>query len=110
MTHRSLPYLLAIALSSAALPVEAQRPLGKRDVDAPKQKPQKTQPQEQASTQGMVIAGDREAPLVLYVVPWQEPKPVPPRAAERSALIPNVYEDLAERQDPWARRLEAVRE
>lgn len=41
---------------------------------------------------GMVITGDREAPLVLYIVPWQEPKALPPPAALMQTLLPNVID------------------
>lgn len=41
--------------------------------------------------QGMVIRGDQEAPLVLYIVPWQEPKALelsPPLIP----LLPQVFD------------------
>lgn len=41
---------------------------------------------------GMVITGDREAPLVLYIVPWQEPKPVPPPPPPLQSLLPAVVD------------------
>lgn len=37
---------------------------------------------------GMVITGDREAPLVLYIVPWQEPKPVQAPQPPLQPLLP----------------------
>lgn len=42
---------------------------------------------------GMVIKGDQEAPLVLYIVPWQEPKQPAPPEVPRQALIPAVLDD-----------------
>jgi hypothetical protein len=52
------------------------------------------QPVKEAAQQqpGMVITGDREAPLVLHIVPWQEPKPVPPREIPLQPLIPQVLD------------------
>jgi hypothetical protein len=46
-----------------------------------------------ASQPGMVIKGDQEAPLVLYIVPWQEPKLPPVPETTRQALIPQVLDD-----------------
>lgn len=44
-----------------------------------------------SADQGMVIRGDQEAPLVLYIVPWQEPKvlELPPPLIP---LLPQVFE------------------
>ena len=44
------------------------------------------------ATGGMVITGDREAPLVLHIVPWQEPKPVAPPRAPLQELLPAVVD------------------
>lgn len=41
---------------------------------------------------GMVITGDREAPLVLHIVPWQDPKPVAPPAVPALPLLPTVVD------------------
>lgn len=41
--------------------------------------------------QGMVIRGDQEAPLVLYIVPWQEPKAVE-LPAPLVPLLPQVFD------------------
>lgn len=47
-----------------------------------------------AQQPGMVITGDREAPLVLYIVPWQEPKPVVPPQMPGQELMPPVVDHL----------------
>lgn len=41
--------------------------------------------------QGMVIRGDQEAPLVLYIVPWQEPKAME-LPAPLVPLLPQVFD------------------
>lgn len=41
--------------------------------------------------QGMVIRGDQEAPLVLYIVPWQEPKALE-LPAPLIPLLPQVFD------------------
>ena len=61
----------------------------------PSQRPQSAAGQparEDAQQPGMVVTGDREAPLVLHIVPWQEPKPVPQRELPLQPLIPQVLE------------------
>ena len=61
----------------------------------PSQRPQSVAGQparDDAQQPGMVVTGDREAPLVLHIVPWQEPKPVPPRDVQLQSLIPQVFE------------------
>jgi len=40
---------------------------------------------------GMVITGDREAPLVLYIVPWQEPRTAAPEVVLQP-LLPKVLD------------------
>lgn len=40
---------------------------------------------------GMVVTGDREAPLVLYIVPWQEPRMAVPEVVLQP-LLPNVLD------------------
>ena len=47
---------------------------------------------ENAQQPGMVITGDREAPLVLYIVPWQEPKASLPPDVPMQTLLPNVID------------------
>jgi hypothetical protein len=42
----------------------------------------------------MVITGDRDAPLVLHIVPWQEPAPVELPKAPRQRLVPVVVDRL----------------
>lgn len=44
------------------------------------------------SSGGMVITGDREAPLVLHIVPWQEPKAVVPAQVPLQPLLPDVVD------------------
>lgn len=46
------------------------------------------------ATGGMVITGDREAPLVLHIVPWQEPKPVAPPRVPLQDLLPVVVDQV----------------
>lgn len=45
-----------------------------------------------SATGSMVITGDREAPLVLHIVPWQEPKPVVPPPVALQQLLPEVVD------------------
>jgi hypothetical protein len=42
---------------------------------------------------GMIIKGDQEAPLVLFIVPWQEPKPPAAPAVLQQSLLPPVLDD-----------------
>ena len=44
------------------------------------------------ATSGMVISGDREGPLGLYLAPWQEPLAQLPEALLQSSL-PKVLDD-----------------
>lgn len=44
-----------------------------------------------AAAPGMVITGDREAPLVLYIVPWQEPRMAAPEVVQQP-LLPKVLD------------------
>lgn len=45
-----------------------------------------------APAAGMVITGDREAPLVMSIIPWAEPKPVVPPEAPLLPLLPQVID------------------
>ena len=72
--------LLALALSLAVAPAFAQRSAAKGSAPAPEA--------------GMVITGDKEAPLVLYIVPWQEPASAAPPAVDVLPLLPQVLDDL----------------
>jgi hypothetical protein len=42
---------------------------------------------------GMLIKGDQEAPLVLYVVPWQEPRVPEVPEADLQPVLPKVLDD-----------------
>lgn len=44
-----------------------------------------------AAAPGMVVTGDREAPLVLYIVPWQEPRMAAPEVVLQP-LLPIVLD------------------
>ena len=69
-------WLLLVAISCAPTIVLAQKP-----------------PARAAETSGgIVITGDREAPLVLHIVPWQEPKPVVPPHVSLQPLLPEVVD------------------
>lgn len=46
-----------------------------------------------AEQPGMVITGDREAPLVLYIVPWQEPALPPLPTVPLRPLVPQVLDE-----------------
>jgi hypothetical protein len=84
--------LLCVPQITAAQAKAPQRPsaaAGQPAKGITQQQPVKGDPQQQP---GMVITGDREAPLVLHIVPWQEPKPVLPRELSRQALIPDVLD------------------
>lgn len=41
---------------------------------------------------GMVITGDQEAPLVLYIVPWQSPRLGSAPDVETPPLLPRVLD------------------
>lgn len=42
---------------------------------------------------GMVITGDQEAPLVLFVVPWHEPQVPEVPDADLQPVLPKVLDD-----------------
>ena len=46
-----------------------------------------------ANQQGMVIKGDQEAPLLLYIVPWQEPRIPEVPEADLQPVLPKVLDD-----------------
>lgn len=58
---------------------------------SPKATAAKEAPQS-APAAGMVITGDREAPLVMSIIPWAEPKPVVPPDAPLLPLLPQVID------------------
>lgn len=59
--------------------------------------------------QGMVIRGDQEAPLVLYIVPWQEPKAME-LPAPLVPLLPQVFDrERSLIDDPVHRSIETNR-
>lgn len=63
-----------------------------------------------SAEQGMVIRGDQEAPLVLYIIPWQDPKlpeiPLPPL----TPLLPKVFDhEHSLIEDPANRTLDVNR-
>lgn len=70
--------LLFVALGLWFAPVLGAAAVGKNARPAP-------------ADQGMVIRGDQEAPLVLYIVPWQEPKALE-LPAPLIPLLPQVFD------------------
>lgn len=70
-------------------------------------------PAKRASTQasaadaGMVVTGDQEAPLVLTIVPWQEPRPrpAPPPPITVPALPDVLDHDRGIADEPMSRPL-----
>lgn len=63
------------------------------------------------ASQGMVVTGDQEAPLVLYILPWQTPRLGNPPEADLPPLLPkvldserNVLDDPFNRPEPAAFR------
>lgn len=59
--------------------------------------------------QGMVIRGDQEAPLVLYIVPWQEPKAIE-LPAPLVPLLPQVFDrERSLSDDPMHRSIDLNR-
>lgn len=59
--------------------------------------------------EGTVIRGDQEAPLVLYIVPWQDPKPQPLPEAPLIPLLLKAYDhDRSLIDDPANQSLDAV--
>ena len=71
--------LSVIAVSSSAGVAWAQQGTKGGSVDA-------------STQQRMVVTGDREAPLVLYIVPWQDPKPLSLPDVEFPSVIPKVFD------------------
>jgi hypothetical protein len=41
----------------------------------------------------MLIKGDQEAPMVLYIVPWQEPRVPEVPEADLQPVLPKVLDD-----------------
>lgn len=59
---------------------------------------------------GMVIRGDQEAPLVLYIVPWQESRVTALPEAPLVPLLPRVLDhDRSLIDDPAQRSLDPTR-
>lgn len=63
------------------------------------------------ATQGMVVTGDQEAPLVLYILPWQPPRLGGLPAVDSPPLLPkvldserSVLDDPLNRSEPAALR------
>lgn len=44
------------------------------------------------ASQGMVVTGDQEAPLVLYILPWQPLRPGTPPGVDLPLLLPKVLD------------------
>lgn len=85
--------LIAAVLSSAAM---AQQGAQKKSPAAPK------------TDAGMVVTGDQEAPLVLTIVPWQEPRQLPPPPVQLAPIIPLVLDhERGLADDPLSRPLPA---
>lgn len=62
-------------------------------------------------SQGMVVTGDQEAPLVLYILPWQPPRLGALPEVDALQLLPkaldserSVLEDSLNRSEPAALR------
>lgn len=49
-------------------------------------------PTPQDASQGMVVTGDQEAPLVLYILPWQPPRLGGLPDVETPPLLPKVLD------------------
>ena len=58
--------------------------------------------------QGMIIRGDQEAPLVLYIVPWQEAKSGAASEVSLIPLLPKVLDHERSIVDDPAYRLPAA--
>jgi hypothetical protein len=90
---------LATALAALVMTtsVGAQQSAAKRPVTSPK------------ADAGMVVTGDQEAPLVLTIVPWQEPKPLaaPPPAGVLPALPLVLDHERGVAEEPLSRPLPA---
>lgn len=78
--------VLATALPQLAL---AQAP--RREAAAPARTEAKAKPESRRAVPraggeaGMVVTGEQEAPQVLFVIPWQEPRPKPPPRVDAAA-------------------------
>lgn len=64
------------------------------------------------ASQGMVVTGDQEAPLVLYILPWQPPRLGSLPEVDAPPLLPkvldserSVLDDPLNRPEPAAFRL-----
>lgn len=90
-TGRPSLYLFVIALSFRALDAA-----GQAAVPGP--------------TERMVVTGDREAPLVLYIVPWQDPKPLRVPDVDMPPVIPRVFDtDIETASDRASSRLDPAK-
>lgn len=60
--------------------------------------------------QGTVVRGDQEAPLVLFIVPWQEPKTLEVPPPQPIPLLPKVFDhDRSLVDDPVNRSIDIHR-
>lgn len=92
MTRLAIGFMVA-ALASGAMAQQA------------KQNRPSTPPKTDA---GMVVTGDQEAPLVLTIVPWQEPKQLPPPPVSVAPIVPVVLDhERGVAEDPLSRPLPA---
>ena len=73
-------------------PQQALAQAAKSTSAAPIKSSQAAVPAQASPVAGMVITGDREAPLVLSIIPWVEPKPVAPPVIPLPALLPKVID------------------
>ena len=74
-------------------------------------KPVAATPSAPDASQGMVVTGDQEAPLVLYILPWQSPRLGALPDVDSPPLLPkvldserSVLEDPLNRPEPAAFR------
>ena len=102
MRRLLMPMLMVgiVATVQAATTAQATPPRG-----AP------TPPSAPEATQGMVVTGDQEAPLVLYILPWQPPRLGGLPEVDAPQLLPkvldserSVLEDPLNRPEPAALR------
>lgn len=81
-----------LASIRALLTAAAIAPLAGPLVAAPQSAPVAPAVHPAEGEQGMVIRGDQEAPLVLYIVPWQEPGAHALPEAPLPPLLPKVLD------------------
>ena len=110
LRHFCAASAVLLVLLSMSLPASAQ-------VNKPSAVKQRSLPAEEAATPipvkkelpsaSMLIAGDREAPMVLSIIPWAEPRMPSLTEAPITPLLPKVFNSESGALDESSRRAPA---